>query len=351
MHGLKALAEWGNYSEVLANGNWDKLFALLPENLSDAPISQREEDLLTFFQEIAGGISTDFEYFNAFLQRLVVYLFNPITKHEVNVYQVCHSLSMYFRFLDSDNPIALDYEAILERLLQLAKEESISKKEIGVSVFMAMSMLFATERLDDFEYLKIRKQVLGEFVAIIDAGWLPQRVLVELLGPGMLFPGNNEDLVEILFDCEKFMKVLLVRMTKKVNIKLSITFLGCCCKVCPKRGVEFFMKNNIMMQSVILLLRSIQNENPEYMEALDNILEALEQLLMQAESLVDGNETLYNPIALQIEGKRGLQILEEIGNGEGPGAVFAKRINSSYFGESWENYLARRRGLKIKRAE
>ena len=110
------------------------------------------------------------------------------------------------------------------------------------------------------------------------------------------------------------------------------------------------MKNNIM-QSVILLLRSIQNENPEYLEALDNILEALEQLLRQAESLVDGNETLYNPIALQIEGKRGLQILEEIGNGEGPGAVFAKRINSSYFGESWENYLARRRGLKIKRAE
>ena len=350
-NGLMALAEWGKYSEVLANGNWDKLFALLPENLSDAPISQREEDLLTFFQEIAGGISTDFEYFNAFLQRLVVYLFNPITKHEVNVYQVCHSLDMCFQSLDSYNPIELDYEAILERLLQLAKEESISKKEIGVSVFMAMSMLFATERLDDFEYLKIRKQVLGEFVAIIDAGWLPQRVLVELLGPGMLFPGKNEALVEILFDCETFMKVLLVRMTKKVNIELSITFLGCCCKVCPKRGVEFFMKNNIMMQSVILLLRSIQNENPEYMEALDNILEALEQLLMQAESLVDGNETLYNPIALQIEGKRGLKILKEIENGEGPGAVFAKRINSSYFGEGWENYLARRRGLKIKRAE
>ena len=109
------------------------------------------------------------------------------------------------------------------------------------------------------------------------------------------------------------------------------------------------MKNNIM-QSVILLLKSLQNENHEYLEALDNILEAMEILLMQADSLVDGNETLYNPIALQIEGKRGLKILKELENSEEHGAVFAKRINCSYFGEGWENYLARRRGLKTKRA-
>ena len=345
------MAEWGNYSEVLANGNWDKVFVLLPQNLSDEPISQREEALLTFFQEIAGGISKDFEYFNAFLQRVVVYLFNPITKQGANVHQVCHSLFSYFRCLiDSNNPIVLDYEAILERLLEFTKEDYIGEEEVGESIFTAMMMLFSTGRLDDPKYLNIRKRVLGEFLAIVQAGRLPQTALDGLLGPGMLITGNDEDLVEIIFGCEKFMKIVLARMTKKANVHLLVVFLSCCCKVCPKRGLEFFMKNNIM-QSVIVLLKSFQEEDFEHFESFDDILEALEQLLMQAESLVDENETLYNPIALQIEAKRGLKILKELENSENHASPVAKRINSSYFGEGLENYLARKRGLKTKRAK
>ena len=352
LQGLAALAEWGKFSEVLANGNWDKVFALLPENLSDEPITPREEELLTFFEEIAEAISEDLQYSNAFLQRVVVYLFNPITKQGAKMYHVCHSLSLYIASLHPANPIELDYEAILERLLQFTKEDYMKEEEgvgIVLAIFMAMSMMFSTGRLDEPKYLKIRKQVLGEFVAIIEAGWLPRQVLVALLAPGITVSGDNEDLVETIFDCEKFMKLVHFRMTKKVDIDLSLSFLGCC-KVCPKRGVEFFMKNNIM-QSVILLLKSLQNENPE-LEEFDNILEALEILLMQAESLVNGNETLYNPIALQIEGKRGLKILKELENSEDHDAsAVAKRINCTYFGEGWENYLARRRGLKTKRAK
>ena len=148
------MAEWGKFSEVLVNGNWDKVFALLPENLSDEPITSREEELLNFFEEIAEAISEDFGYFNAFLQRVVVYLFNPITKHEASAYHVFHSLVLYFGGLHPDNPIELDYEAILERLLQFTKEDYISIEDEGIalSIIMAMSMIFSTERLDDPKY-------------------------------------------------------------------------------------------------------------------------------------------------------------------------------------------------------
>ena len=110
------------------------------------------------------------------------------------------------------------------------------------------------------------------------------------------------------------------------------------------------MKYNFM-KTTILAIQVL--DYPEDLNELDvfDILEGLEELLKEAEHLVDGNKFLYNPIALQIEEKKGLVLLKKLARDvERDCSLVAKRIISGYFGENWENYLARRRGLKTKKA-
>lgn len=78
------------------------------------------------------------------------------------------------------------------------------------------------------------------------------------------------------------------------------------------------------------------------------ILQHLLVVLREAESWVDGKDVLYNPIAIEIYDNKGLSILQEVDSEEG--ALIVTRIKSKYFGAGWDNYLATRRGKKIKKA-
>ena len=57
---------------------------------------------------------------------------------------------------------------------------------------------------------------------------------------------------------------------------------------------------------------------------------------------------LYNPLAFRFAEHQGLPILEAF---VGDKALIVNRIKEKYFGEAWEIYLARRRGLKTKKAQ
>ena len=303
---------------------------------------------------IAQTISERFDYFNIILERHLAYLFDPSsTKADFGVFCVCHGLSIYFVALSRNNPIEINYIAVLERLVQLKNEEK--DDDILLKIYSVIGMILGLERMDDMKYFKVRKEIMEDFLEVVESKKTKDcEYLSELMLCGFALPGeNSEELVEIFLGNEKFVKILHKCMSKcSVSPSTGGTLPSflLCCKMCPKAGVKCFMKYNFM-KTTFLAIQAL--EDPEDFNELDviDIFEGLEELLKEAEHLVDGNKFLYNPIALQIEEKKGLVLLKKLARDvERDCSLVAKRIISGYFGENWENYLARRRGLKTKKA-
>ena len=74
-------------------------------------------------------------------------------------------------------------------------------------------------------------------------------------------------------------------------------------------------------------------------------LEAFLNWLKLGERLVDNDLVLYNPVALKMAESGAVQTLKLMTEYE-----WAQRIMKENFGENYENYLARRRGMKTKKA-
>ena len=71
---------------------------------------------------------------------------------------------------------------------------------------------------------------------------------------------------------------------------------------------------------------------------------ALKGVLEAGNSLVDGENVLFNPVALRIAECGILHKIQAVDTAKNT------KIIDQYFGESYEQYLARRRGLKTKKA-
>ena len=145
------------------------------------------------------------------------------------------------------------------------------------------------------------------------------------------------ELFSLFCDDEKLMDSLKTLFNSKLTTPHTLVdFLGLCLN---NKGVETVLKYNFV-ESLFLSLSielSWDGQN-EY------LLARLEQLLEAAENLVEENQLLYNPIAVEaFSWIDMLAMFEEI-------EPAARRIKEKYFGESWENYLARKRGLKTKKA-
>ena len=355
-HALAGLAEWDNFTTVLENGNWERLVKFLPQQLVDTNLYETDQIKLNFFRMIAPAISEHFDYFNIIFERHLAYLFNPSPINaDFGVFCICHGLSMYFAALLPNNPIQINYFAVLERLVQLKNEEK--DDDILLKIYSVIGMILGLERLDDMKYFQVRKEIMEDFLAVLESKKTKDcEYLSDLMLCAFAFPGeSSEELVEIFLGNEKFVKILHKCMSKcSVNASGGGTLasLLLCCKMCPKAGVKCFMKYNFMKTTFLVITKELDGD-PEDFNELDiiDILEGLEELLKEAEHLVDGNKFLYNPIALQIEEKKGLVLLKKLTRDvERDCSVVAKRIISGYFGKNWENYLARRRGLKTKKA-
>ena len=77
-------------------------------------------------------------------------------------------------------------------------------------------------------------------------------------------------------------------------------------------------------------------------EDLPSLLEILELALNAGELLVDGEKVLFNPVALHIAEIDALDAFKKLDEGG--------KLTQKFFGEKYEEYLARRRGLKTKKA-
>ena len=104
---------------------------------------------------------------------------------------------------------------------------------------------------------------------------------------------------------------------------------------CPVSGTKLFMKYKQLWVPFVHRMGS-GNE--------DTFIAALLAMLNQAETLQD-DYVLFNPIALLFAEAGGLEVLDQIIQA----FPFAGGIKN-YFGENYDNYLARRRGLTTKKA-
>ena len=303
---------------------------------------------------MAPAISERFDYFNIIFERHLAYLFNPSPINaDFIVFYICDGFSMYFAALSPNNPIQINYIAVLERLVQLKNKKD---DDILLKIYNVMAMILFSKRLDDMKYFKVRKEIMEDFLEVVESKKTKDcKYLSELMLCGFAFSGeNSEELVEILLANEKFVKILYKCMSKcSVSASGGETLPSflLCCKLCPKGWVKCFMKYNFMKTTFLAIIQVLEDPEDFNESNVVDILEGLEDLLEEAEHLVDGNKFLYNPIALQIEEKKGLVLLKQLARDvERDCSLVAKRIISGYFGENWENYLARRRGLKTKKA-
>ena len=328
---LQSITTKKNCGQILAGGNWERLFKLLPEQLTEEPISQKTQHLFMTYAHFSSCIKEQFDCSNALVMRILTYLHNPISKIAVNVTYVCQCLEQCIRYHHGNNPFQLDHLSIAERLLELLK--SVPHDEES---FQAALCAFEACVIDqpDFKYFKVSRALLDECIVVIES----RRMKCEsyLLVVCLNIASHYEELLELFFESEYVAKRLCHHIGKEEE---GLTLFMQVCKEHPTLGVKWFMKYKFMKVVVSMLKGISQSEEGT------SLLSPLKKLLLEAEKLVDG-ETLYNPIALQVEEMGGVKILKRLERNHKK----AKSINATYFGEKWENYLARRRGLKTKKA-
>ena len=348
---LRNMAELQDFAKILANGNWQRLFNLLPKELSEAPLSNFEVELFGVFFTVPEALTHEFDQFNTILQRGLVYLFNPITKTEGNIIHVCHLLVECFAWLDEQNPIEVDYIEIGEHLLSIMKA---MEKEGMIKVLITIGVVF--REIKGAKYYKIRKETTEGMLNVLETTKVSIEVLSDLVVHCFSLAKDCDEMSRLILENQKYIKSLLKCVShgnanQQYLVPVMLSFF---CSF-PTHGIRCFVQHNFMKPLLFLLQVNASELQPDDAACEENtcfLLESLEHLLKEAENFVDGNEFLHNPIALQIEERRGLEILKRIGKNEDckKTAAIAKRVILKYFGEKWEEYLARRRGLKTKRA-
>ena len=351
---LGAMTDLPDSAKIFANGNWQRLFKLMPEELTEAPLSQFEEALFVFFSEAPEALCEQFDQFNTIFQRGLVYLFNPITKTEDNGIFVCGLLVKCFAWLDEHNPIEVDFIAIVERLLSIMNEVK-GNQELLLKICIMLGIVYGTGRMTEDKYYKIRIATLQAMLSIFETTRVSLEVMTDLVLNCFSVAEDCDESSQLVLENQKFVKCLFKCISNGHGNADLVPVLLSFCGSFPVHGVKCFMKHNFMKPVLFMLQTNASKLQPDGAECVEDtciLLEGLECILEEAENLVDGNEILHNPIALQIEEMRGLKILKRISKNEEcqNTATIAKRLLSGYFGEKWEEYLARRRGLKTKRA-
>ena len=79
-------------------------------------------------------------------------------------------------------------------------------------------------------------------------------------------------------------------------------------------------------------------------------LQACGSMMFEMEAVVDNETIIYNPVAIRIGECGGIETMEAGIVNCPQAAELERNIMKMYFGKSYEDFLARRRGLKLKRA-
>ena len=338
------MRHWKEFAQILDNGIWDRFFKIFPEQLTEEQFPRLEATLLLIFSEkIPQLISQRFEYYNAFFVKIMDYLFAPVETADLNNQLITACTLGYMKNLHQENPLQLNKLRIMERLLTFLTKTK--KEDLYVAVVEDIyGIIGEGEALD--EYAPVRRPLVRELLAALERrefGNENEKALLEFM---FMFCEASEHYTELLLENDQFVKSVFKRY-KCRNVKLGILLYRGCSR-CPELGMKCFMKYNFMKPLLFtsgLITLGNQFGSVEFVKL-------IEGLLQEAECLVDGSEYLYNPIALQIEECKGVPILKNFElDDDRETADLSKELIEKYFGENWETYLARRRGLKTKKAK
>ena len=350
---LGAMSSWNGFGEVLSDTNLQRLLAIFPETIPSAPLTGKVLALHGFLGSIADDIVDNFPLYNQILAFLLKYTTQPvnsITELE-NYTNILESVVVYLSSLHPDNAFEKDYTETINWFLVLQgslrnSEWSQFAEQRAYCYVVMYSIIWAILKNDDNDKCyTIRRKIMAGFADSLKI--LKYNATYEVLE--MIFSccwqviQDDEEMIEEFLDNDKFLKLFLLFWSKLDRSNISEAFhIFEVFQNCPRKAVQVFLKFNFMKPLLFAIKVAHGDEESAFHVPL--LLQHLEALLQEAESLVDDNNWLYNPLAIQLVEKSGLKVLEKIDH------PVAKQTKEKYFGTAWDNYLARKRGLTTKKA-
>ena len=357
LEGLRALINWKqSFASLFSKDmNVKRIFGLLPEHIPEHPIPKQTEQVLKFSGDAALHLGS---YFSATLRRMFEYLFDPIEKEQKNLNTVCYYLLevIEINFEISYAVPVSRYAETVERLLYL-EQYCTSDEQLVLIYKILMAIGITPHEHHPDRHLHLRKRILDGALNLLDK---------QIDGPDIgcmilccftnsLIKNESDgggELMEKVLKHEKLMRCTSGYLNQEYTTAEQEPQIGDIafplmdfCEQMPAQGVDTFLKHDLM-QPMLFVLTCLHPKDPYCVSP--KLLTVIEVLLREAERLVDGSEYLYNPLALRIAEHQGLPILAAF---VGDKALIVNRIKEKYFGEAWEIYLARRRGLKTKKAQ
>ena len=347
LHGLVLeafgeISHWYGWESILNSRNGEILLGLLPPAIPEHRLPEHTEKVLRFYQSISGRLAHHYQYFNALLLRQLNYLYDPIHIEEGNFEVVTQCLMEYFINLDENNPIVLENVVqVLQRLLQLKELVSAAHHVIIFDLIMGI-IITPHDQEQEKAFFETRIKILESVEGMLDRQ-LSHNDTGHLLLCCCTTVRENAELIGRALSLDKLLNIWEVFLSTEsleepypVDVAAPLMQF---CVVCPRKGMNFFLNRRLVGP----LLKIVANLTNDF-DCESVLLEGLLAILGEADTLVDDMETLYNPIALQIDEAGSLDILVNATSGP------ALKIREIYFGEVWQNYLARRRGMKTKKA-
>ena len=154
--------------------------------------------------------------------------------------------------------------------------------------------------------------------------------------------------VEMVFADREFLAQLLDNMQNaelEIRLETAWSISNSTC------DLTIELLRMVLESNIIEVFCSLFNQYPSLKDIKEDIdwsgmfIEAFGYWLKLGEELVDNDLVLYNPVALKLEESGAVETLKIMADYE-----MGKTVLTEYFGERYDEYLARRRGLKTKRA-
>ena len=154
--------------------------------------------------------------------------------------------------------------------------------------------------------------------------------------------------VEMVFADREFLAQLLDNMQNaelEIRLETAWSISNSTC------DLTIELLRMVLESNIIEVFCSLFNQYPSLKDIKGDIdwsgmfIEAFGYWLKLGEELVDNDLVLYNPVALKLEESGAVETLKIMADYE-----MGKTVLTEYFGERYDEYLARRRGLKTKRA-
>ena len=337
LDGLTNLAKWERFTDVFIGAKDTRiLLSLLPETLQD-PISAQTKKALEFFGSLALNLSSEFEIFNDIYLKLLHYFYSPLLAVEENFAMVSDCFEEYVNYSFSSCLTLDTVLSISRRLLEL--QTLINNTDHQETIYRLLVSIVVRESKRN-SLKNIRVEILDSLCDTLDTAMDDRRILA-LFNHCVEIIQEIRVLVDQFFGNDKIMHIFRDFLTSDaLDVKERLQVLSAlfhCCNDYPAIAVQVFLKHQLMQPTFAILARLI-NENPHHYP----FLSQLQVMLHEAETLVDDNEYLYNPIAIEIEAAGGLEILLK--------CFLAQAIRNAFFSEAWQLYLSRRRGFKTKKA-